>query len=214
MSLARDQFIVGGSATVTCKSDTLATRIEWLTDGVVLAESATSTQQLDLVFPLVNDSIHNQDYTCRVTREAGMTATQNFTVKVDGKTFYKFTYSGFKYLPSPSVPPDAVSSSVSRSGTARAGMIYTLTCTVSKISGFVNSPTATWITGGVAVSNGNDITVSSNTSDTSSSSTLTFDPLRTTHGKIYRCNGSLISPAQDDPLKTSIVENNNVQSMF
>ena len=89
MSIARDRFIVGGSVTVRCKSDTLATRIEWLTDGVVLAESATSTQQLDLVFPLVTDSIHNQDYTCRVIREGGMTAIQNFTVKVDGKIFCK-----------------------------------------------------------------------------------------------------------------------------
>ena len=89
MSIARDQFIVGGSATATCISDTQATRIEWLTDRVVL-ESATSTQQLDLVFPLVNDSIHNQDHTCRVTREGGMTATQTFTVKVDGKIFCTF----------------------------------------------------------------------------------------------------------------------------
>ena len=88
MSIIRNQFTVGGSATATCESDTLPDTIEWLTDGVVL-DSATSTQQLDLVFPLVNDSIHNQDYTCRVTREGGMTATQNFTVKVDGKIFCK-----------------------------------------------------------------------------------------------------------------------------
>ena len=89
MSIARDQFIVGGSATATCISDTQAIRIEWVTDRVVV-ESATSTEQLDLVFPLVSDSIHNQDYTCRVTREGGMTATQNFTVKVDGKIFRTF----------------------------------------------------------------------------------------------------------------------------
>ena len=43
-----------------------------------------STQELDLVFPLVNDSIHNEVYTCRVTRDGGMTAIQNFTVNVNG----------------------------------------------------------------------------------------------------------------------------------
>ena len=112
----------------------------------------------------------------------------------------------------PSVPSDAVTASVSRSGTARAGMIYSLTCTVSKISGFVNSPTATWTTGGVAVYNGNDITVSSTTNDTSSSSTLTFDPLRTSHEGIYMCLGSLNSPARDEPLITSTPENQRVQS--
>ena len=214
MSIARDQFTVGGSANATCKSDTLATRMEWLTDGVVL-DSATSTQQLNLVFPLVTDSIHNQDYTCRVIREGGMTATQNFTVKVDGKIFFTFPCLQFMYLSIIlSVPSDAVTSSVSRSGTARAGMIYSLTCTVSKISGFVNSPIATWTTGGVAVSNGNDITVSSTTSGTSSSSTLTFDPLRTSGEGIYSCDGYLNSPAQEEPLITSTVENNEVQSMF
>ena len=214
MSIQRDQFIIGGSATVTCKSDTQATRMEWLIDGVVL-ESATSTQQLDLFFPLVNDSIHNQDYTCRVTREAGMTATQNFTVKVDGKIFCTFPCLQFMYLSIiPPVPSGAVRASVSRSGTARAGMIYSLTCTVSKISGFVNSPTATWTTGGVAVSNGSDISVSSTSSDTSSSSTLTFDPLRTSHGNMYSCDGSLNSPALEEPLITSTTVILSVQSTF
>ena len=84
MSIVSDQFTVGQSVTVRCSSDVPATRMEWLTNGVVV-ESVASTQQLDLVFSLVNDSIHNQVYTCRVTREVdGTTATQNFTVKVDG----------------------------------------------------------------------------------------------------------------------------------
>ena len=84
VSITRDPFNVGQSATARCKSDTPATLIEWLNDGVVV-ESATSTQQLDLVFSLVNDSIHNQVYICRVTREGEIPATQNFSVKVDGK---------------------------------------------------------------------------------------------------------------------------------
>ena len=81
----RDQFTVGQSAIARCFSNAPATRMEWLTNGVVV-ESAASTQQLNLVFPLVNDSIHHQVYTCRVIRVVdGMTATQNFTVNVDGK---------------------------------------------------------------------------------------------------------------------------------
>ena len=85
MFIIRDQFKVGDSATATCKSDTPATRIEWITIGEEVIESAMSTQELDLVFSPVNDSIHNEVYLCRVTREGGMTATQNFTVNVDGK---------------------------------------------------------------------------------------------------------------------------------
>ena len=70
-----------------CVSDVPATLIEWLSGEDVLMASSTTTQQLDLVFSLVNDSIHNQVYVCRVTRLAdGMVATQNFSANVIGKT--------------------------------------------------------------------------------------------------------------------------------
>ena len=88
--ITRDQFKVGQSATASCRSDTPATRIEWFsTSNGEVIESALSTQELDLVFSLVNDSTHDEVYTCRVTREGGiMIATQNFTVNVDGKIHY------------------------------------------------------------------------------------------------------------------------------
>ena len=58
------------------------------------------------------------------------------------------------------VPPDAITATVSSSGTATAGMVYSLTCNVSKTVGdLTNTPTATWTTGGEAVNNGNGITV-------------------------------------------------------
>ena len=82
--IIREQFNVGQSATAKCISDTPAALIEWLTNEVVV-ESVTSTQELDLMFSQVNDSIHNQVYVCRVTREGETAAMQNFTVKVVGK---------------------------------------------------------------------------------------------------------------------------------
>ena len=88
VTIIRDQFSVGSSAMARCSSDNLAARMEWLNNEVVVA-SAISTQQLNLMFSPVNDSIHNQVYVCRVTRdgENGMlvTAVQNFTANVDGK---------------------------------------------------------------------------------------------------------------------------------
>ena len=116
---------------------------------------------------------------------------------------------------STSVPLNSVlTASVSRSGTARAGMVYNLTCTVSKVDGLINSPTATWTTGsgGVAVSNGNGVTVSTYSDGATATSTLTFDPLRTSHNGAYMCIGSLNSPALQMPLVTSAVENHAVQS--
>jgi hypothetical protein len=70
-----------------CVSDVPASMIEWLNGDDVLVTSSMTTQQLDLEFSLVNDSIHNQVYVCRVTRLAdGMVATNNFTANVVGKT--------------------------------------------------------------------------------------------------------------------------------
>ena len=91
VSIVRDLFSIGESATASCESDTPATRIEWLRDGVVVESgNTTGIQELDLMFSPVNDSIHNQVYLCRVTRDGrdgmrAVTAVQNFTVIVDGK---------------------------------------------------------------------------------------------------------------------------------
>ena len=88
-SVAHDQFVVCHSATIKCFSHIPAIRIEWLNEetGALLA-SATSTQQLDLEFSLVNDSIHGQEFVCQVTRDGGTIKRDSFTVNVDGN-FYQ-----------------------------------------------------------------------------------------------------------------------------
>lgn len=120
------------------------------------------------------------------------------------------------YLSFLPVPPTVLTASVRSSGTPRTGMIYNMTCMVSKtMNGLINSPTVTWTTGhgGVAVSNRNGITVSTTmvTSDTVTS-TLTFDPLKTSHNGGYSCGGTLISPALGEPLAPSVMVTLTVQS--
>ena len=103
---------------------------------------------------------------------------------------------------------------MSSSGIPRAGMVYNLTCTVSKtVDGLINSPTSTWTAGGVTISSGNGITVSDVSIGTATLSTLTFDPLKTSHHGNYWCNGTLISPALNFPLIQSTMEAVSVQSM-
>ena len=193
--------------------------IEWLRDGVVVESAAfTSIQELDLVFSPVNDSIHTQVYVCRVTRDGGngmiVTALQNFTVNVNGNLMvYKIISHPIDLISFLSVPPNAITATVSSSGTATAGMVYSLTCNVSKtVGGLTGSPTAIWTTGGVAVTNGNGITVSGTTGDTTVTSTLTFDPLRTSHEGSFVCSGTLISPALDTALMPSTMEDLEIQS--
>ena len=219
MFIVRDQFSVGQSVTASCKSDTPAIRIEWLRDGVVVeSDNTAGIQELDLVFSPVNDTIHNQVYVCRVTREGkdGMppvTAVQNFTVNVNGKVILLKNESMTYIYVFLSVPPDAITATVSSSGIARAGMIYNVICTVSKtVDGLINSPTVTWTTGGVAVTNGDGITVSTMTINETAISTLTFDPLRTSHDDRYSCDGTLTSPALETELMSSTVEILRVQS--
>ena len=66
--------------------------MEWLNDGDVVVAAQSSTQRLDLLFDIVNDSIHNEVYTCRVTRNATDTAEQTFTVSVEGALSIAHTY--------------------------------------------------------------------------------------------------------------------------
>ena len=113
----------------------------------------------------------------------------------------------------PAVPPTALNVIVSSSGTARAGTIYSLTCTVSKtVNGLINSPTANWTIGGVEVTNRNEITVSTLSTDTVITSTLIFSPLRTSRDGRFSCTGTLTSPALEVDLMHSIVEILQVQS--
>ena len=92
-------------------------------------------------------------------------------------------------------------------------MVYSLTCNVSKtVSGLTNSPTATWTTGGVAVTNGNGITVTGTTGDMTVTSTLTFDPLRTSHEGSFVCSGTLTSPALNTALTFPAMEELEIRS--
>ena len=136
----RNQFTVGKSANASCKTDAQALRIEWLRDGVVVeSDNTAGIQELDLEFSLVSDTIHNQVYVCRVTREGkdGMqpvTAVQNFTVNVNGKVMLlknkSMIYNFFMCFLL--VPPTVISTAVTNSSsTTRAGSFYNLTCIVS-----------------------------------------------------------------------------------
>ena len=114
------------------------------------------------------------------------------------------------------VPVNAtIQANISRSGTARAGERYTLICTVSKtIGGLLNFLNVSWTTGEQTVTNDNSMTVSTTVGNTSSVSILTFNPLRTSHGRNYDCRGSLESPALTRPLATSGQERVNIQSSY
>ena len=63
-------FVVGEERSMTCSSDLDAISVEWLYNHQVVSYSTAS--ELMLVFSPVNDSIHNQEYICRVTTSYGI----------------------------------------------------------------------------------------------------------------------------------------------
>ena len=77
-------LIVGEVGTITCFSGLDVASMQWLFNNEVMIESTSGQQLLDLVFNPVNDSIHNRQYSCRVTAD-GNVYSDNITVTVESK---------------------------------------------------------------------------------------------------------------------------------
>ena len=75
-------FTVGKNATLTCSSDLSVTSTEWLYNFQVVKSSASSG--LRLMFNPVNDNIHGNEYTCRITTPYGI-QEQTVQLIVQGK---------------------------------------------------------------------------------------------------------------------------------
>ena len=86
----------------------------------------------------------------------------------------------------------------SRTGSVVAGSEdLTLTCTVNKvIDGLTNIPSAQWMTTSGLVITGDDITINETIIDEMTTTvTLSFSLLHTTHAGKYMCQGTLELPA-------------------
>ena len=96
------------------------------------------------------------------------------------------------------VPPGYITASVSQSGSVVAGSEFNLTCVITEvIPGLTNMPSATWLgINNEPVTSGNGITLTTSRNDTSATAILNFNPLKASHGIVYRCNGSLTTPTQ------------------
>ena len=82
-----DVLIVGRASTLTCSSDLDVTMTEWLYNGGVVQSSTGPHAQL--LFNPVNDTIHNRQYTCRITSPYGV---QQQTVIITAEGGVSFIY--------------------------------------------------------------------------------------------------------------------------
>ena len=74
-----DIFFVGSSESVTCSSDLDVASIEWLYEGDVVASSSVGSVKLN--FDPVTESIHEREYTCRISTVHGV-VEHNVTIFV------------------------------------------------------------------------------------------------------------------------------------
>ena len=96
-----------------------------------------------------------------------------------------------------SVPSPAITVSVNSVGIPTAGGSYTVTCTImEEVVGLTNMPSLQWLdSSGQEIVDGEGITVEqTHQNETTAILVLIFDPLRTSHGGEYTCQGILESP--------------------
>ena len=100
------------------------------------------------------------------------------------------------------VPPGAIYTEITETAAPEIGKSYKLVCSAFRsVSGLTNQPTAQWYDSSGQVIN-----------QTEGTSMLTFDLLKTSHAGSYRCEGSVTSPALEQPLVTNSTWNITVRS--
>ena len=95
------------------------------------------------------------------------------------------------------MPRPAITVSVNSQGSTTAGGSYTLTCTImEEVVGLTNMPSLQWLdSSGQEIVDGEGITVEqTHQNETTTILVLIFDPVRTSHGGEYTCQGILESP--------------------
>ena len=73
---------LGTSTAISCRFDMDFITLEWMHNGEIVATAVG--QQVDLILNPVNDSIHNEQYSCKATTPYGF-QQQNITVVVEGR---------------------------------------------------------------------------------------------------------------------------------
>ena len=199
------------NVTINCMTNVAVDSIEWRDQSSVLNTSSdVNLRVLEYTIPLVRDDLQGEPFTC--TAMAGDT-TYNETVNINvtGTLFAGTVYTirAFTYIFISPVSPGSlkVKTDVSAKGPQEAGSTdLTLTCTVSEtISGLTDMPSAHW---SGPVTSGDDIVVSETLRNaTTVTVDLTFSSLHTSHAGQYTCQGTLVSPAAEENIISTVSVN-------
>ncbi len=85
VNIVVEQLVVGNEGTLICSSERPnTTNIEWLDGDAQVVVSMMDVAELNLTFILVNDSLHNSIYTCRVSTSSGMSFNDSVELSIQG----------------------------------------------------------------------------------------------------------------------------------
>ena len=116
------------------------------------------------------------------------------------------------------VPSAPLLVDIAASGPPVAGSEFSMYCIISEnVTGLTNMPTAMWLDYyGTPLTTGYDISIITSRNETVAVATLTFYPLRASHGEggeLYWCAGNLMSPALDSVIAVTREEFLTVQGV-
>ena len=109
-------------------------------------------------------------------------------------TFIYYTCIICTVSPCTDPPPDVT---IQTSGSSTAGEAYTLSCTATIAAGLPGNPTVSigWLGPSGTVTSGSGITLGTQaTQGTTTTRTLTFNPVRVAHAGGYTCQATLSTP--------------------
>ena len=90
------------------------------------------------------------------------------------------------------IVPPALITAIAASGPPTAGEALTLTCTVTEEEDITGIPAVTWLDpAGQTITSGGDLTVVHQLAGLTTTLTLQFSPLRSSHSGLYTCRAEL-----------------------
>ena len=188
--------MVGQTVTCSCSSDITSSSMNWYSSSSLLPLHSGTSSVRSLTIPVTTD-IEGEVYTCSMSNSCG-DQEKFITVSIIGMCIYVSAITLLTYLIIIPVPDDWATVDITNSTNQNAlhNTNYVLTCTVMVIDGMNLALSVEWVgpDGVVVASEGNRTVGQVETQGTTSTLTLSFNPVLSSHGGRYTCRAAISVP--------------------
>ena len=180
--------------TCSCSSDITSSSMNWYSSSSLLPLHNGTSSVTSLTIPVTTD-IEGEVYTCSMSNSCG---DQEKVITVSTTGMCICVCNNSTYLIIIPVPDDWATVAITNSTNQNAlhNTSYVLTCTVMVIDGMNLDLSVEWAgpDGVVVVSEGNRTVGQVETQGTTSTLTLSFNPVLSSHGGNYTCTAAISVP--------------------